>query len=267
MVRDAAPSFRLIAYERVSTARQGASGLGLEAQRQTIDGFAQSRGADLIGRFTEVESGKNPDRPELGKAIQLARLTGATLVIAKLDRLSRNAAFLLTLRDSGVKFLAVDMPEANDLTVGIMALVAQQEREAISRRTKEALAVAKARGVKLGNPNGAAALRRAGKGGAPLRTAIALNADRHAESLARVLADIRAQGHTTLRAIAGALNDRGMLTRRGGRWHVSNARNLIRRLSTICCYKPSGVMARSNGGIVTGPAETGSNLLSGGIET
>ena len=117
--------------------------MGIEAQRTTIDAFAASRGAEVLARFTEVESGRNPDRPELGKAIHLSRLTGATLVIAKLDRLSRNAAFLLTLRDSGVKFLACDMPEANDLTVGIMALVAQQEREAISRRTKEALAVAK----------------------------------------------------------------------------------------------------------------------------
>lgn len=119
----AAPRF--IAYERVSTQRQGASGLGLEAQRQTIDAFARSRGAEVLARFTEVESGRNPDRPELGRALHLSKVTGATLVIAKLDRLSRNAAFLLTLRDSGVRFLAVDMPEANDLTVGIMALVAQ----------------------------------------------------------------------------------------------------------------------------------------------
>ena len=224
---------RFIAYERVSTARQGASGLGLEAQRQSIDRFAEARSADLIGRFTEVESGRNPDRPELGAAIRLARLTGATLVIAKLDRLSRNAAFLLTLRDSGVKFLAVDMPEANDLTVGIMALVAQAEREAISRRTKEALAVAKARGVRLGNPNGAAALRRAGKGGVELREAVARNADRHASGLAPVLADIRAEGHLSLRAIAAALNHRGMLTRRGGQWHVSNVRNLLRRSGSL----------------------------------
>jgi DNA invertase Pin-like site-specific DNA recombinase len=221
---------RFVAYERVSTARQGTSGLGLEAPRKTIEDFARSRDAALTGRFTEVESGRNPDRPELGKALYLAKVTGATLVIDKLDRLSRNAAFLLTLRDSGVRFLAVDMPEANDLTVGIMALVAQAEREAISRRTKEALAVAKARGVKLGNPNGAAALRRAGKGGVALREAVAANADRHAQDLAPVLQALREQGVTSLRGIAAALNERGMLTRRGGKWHVSNLKNLLVRL-------------------------------------
>ena len=144
---------RFIAYERVSTARQGASGLGLEAQRHSIDAFAQARGATVLARFTEVESGKTADRPELAKALHLSRITGAVLIIAKLDRLSRNAAFLLTLRDSGVKFLAVDMPGANELTIGLMALVAQAEREAISQRTKEALAVAKARGIMLGNPS------------------------------------------------------------------------------------------------------------------
>ena len=105
----------------------------------------------MLAPFTEVESGRNADRPELGKALHLAKVTGATLVIAKLDRLSRNAAFLLTLRDSGVR-LAVDLPEANDLTVGIMALVAQPEREAILRRTKEALAVAKEPRGAVGNP-------------------------------------------------------------------------------------------------------------------
>ena len=225
-----AATIRFIAYERVSTARQGASGLGMEAQRQAIDRFATSRSAEVLARFTEVESGRNPNRPELTKAIQLARLTGATLVIAKLDRLSRNAAFLLTLRDSGVHFLAVDMPEANDLTVGIMALVAQAEREAISRRTKEALAVAKSRGVKLGNPNGADALRRAGKGGVALRAAVSANAESHANGLAAVLLDIHSESHTTLRSIAAELNRRGMMTRRGGQWHVSNVRNLIGRL-------------------------------------
>jgi DNA invertase Pin-like site-specific DNA recombinase len=150
---DLAAGQRLVAYERDSTARQGASGLGLEAQRK------------VLARFTEVESGRKSDRPEQGKALYLAKVAGATLVIAKLDRLSRNAAFLLGLRDSGVQLVAVDMPEANDLTVGMMALVAQEEREAISRWTKEASAVAKARGVKLGNPNRAERLRRAGLGG------------------------------------------------------------------------------------------------------
>jgi DNA invertase Pin-like site-specific DNA recombinase len=224
---------KFVAYERVSTARQGRSGLGLEAQRKAIDDFAQSRRAEVIGRFTEVESGQKDARPELTMALHLAKLTGATLVIAKLDRLSRNAVFLLTLRDSGVRFLAVDMPEANDLTVGIMALVAQQEREAISRRTKEALAAAKARGVKLGNPNGAAALKRAGKGGAALRTTVSRNANRFATDLAKVVGDIQGEGDITLRAIAAALNKRGILTRRCGRWHVSSVRNLLRRIERV----------------------------------
>ena len=220
-----------MAYERVSTARQGASGLGLEAQRNAIDSFAALRQATILARFTEVESGKTSDRPELTRALHLARITGAVLIIAKLDRLSRNAAFLLTLRDSGVKFLACDLPEANELTIGIMALVAQAEREAISRRTKEALAVAKARGVRLGNPNGAEALRRAGKGAVALRAAVVANAERHAMDLAPVLEALRATGITTLRGIAAELNARGMRTRRGGQWHVSNVGNLLRRVN------------------------------------
>ena len=220
---------RLVAYERVSTARQGASGLGLEAQRKTIEDFATSRGAEVLARFTEVESGRKADRPELLKALHLAKVTGATLVIAKLDRLSRNAAFLLALRDSGVRFIAVDMPEANDLTVGIMALVAQAEREAISRRTKEALAVAKARGVKLGNPNGAASLRRAGKGCVALRAAVSANAAAFAADLEPVVANIRTAGPTSLRAIAEELTERGIRTRRGGAWGVGNVKQILAR--------------------------------------
>ena len=204
--------------------------MGLAAQRQAIEAFVAQRGGQLLARFTEVESGRNPDRTELARALHLARVTGALLVIARLDRLSRNAAFLLTLRDSGVRFAAADMPEANDLTVGVMALVAQAEREAISRRTTEALAAAKARGVKLGNPNGAAALRRAGKGGEALRAVVCQNADDFAAALAPVLEAIRSEGHTTLRAIADQLNARGMMTRRGGKWHVSNVRNLLIRI-------------------------------------
>ncbi len=224
---------KIVAYHRVSTARQGISGLGLEAQTKAIEDFARARSAELIGSFTEVESGNNNARPELAEAVHLAKVTGATLVIAKLDRLSRNAVFLLTLRDSGVKFIAADMPDANDLTVGIMALVAQQEREAISRRTKEALAAAKARGIKLGNPNGAAALRRAGKGNKAGVLAIKANADQHAANLAPVVGALRSEGVTSLGPIAEALNQRGMLTPRGGRWHKSSVRNLLDRLDRI----------------------------------
>jgi len=148
-------------------------------------------------------------------------------VIAKLDRLSQNAAFLLTLRDSGVRFVAIEMPEANDLTVRIVALVAHAEREAISRRTKEAPAVAKARRVMLGNPNGAESLGRAGKGGAALRAAVSANAAAFAADLAPMLADIRAEGHTSLRAIATELTARGIRTPRGGVRGVGNATALL----------------------------------------
>ena len=188
-----------------------------------------SRGAKVLARFTEVESGRKADRPELAKALHHAKVTGAVLVIAKLDRLSRNAAFLLALRDSSVRFVAVDMPEANDLTVGIMALVAEAEREAISRRTKDALAVAKARGVKLGNPNGAESLRRADEGGVALRAAVVANAAAFAADLASVVADIRAGGATSLRAVAAELTARGIRTRRGGKWGVGNVKALLGR--------------------------------------
>lgn len=224
---------RLVAYERVSTARQGLSGLGLEAQRRAIGDFAAARRAEVLARFTEVESGRRTDRPELAKALHLAKVTGSTLIIARLDRLSRNAAFLLALRDSGVRFVAVDMPEANDLTVGIMALVAEAEREAISRRTKEALAAARSRGVRLGNPNGAASLRRAGKGGVALRATVSANAAAFAADLAPVLADIRAAGHTSLRAIAAELTARGIRTRRGGMWGVGNVKAAMDRIAGL----------------------------------
>ena len=135
VVQAGAGRTRLVAYMRVSTQKQGRSGLGLDAQRVAIEEYARARDAEILQTHVEIESGRRSDRPELGKAIQIARLTGSVLVIAKLDRLSRNASFLLTLRDSGVRFVAADIPDANELTVGIMALVAQQEREAISRRT------------------------------------------------------------------------------------------------------------------------------------
>src|SRR6056297_3264300 len=199
-------------------------------ERDDRNDEAAERGASLVGRFTEVESRRKADRPELTRALHLAKVTGATLVIAKLDRLSRDAVILLTLRDGGVRFVAADMPEANDLTVGIMALVAEQERRAISRRTKEALAAAKARGVRLGNPTGAAALRRSPDGGAALRRTVSANADAFARDLAPVVEAIRAEGVTSLRGIAEALNARGIRTRRGARWRVSNVGDLLARL-------------------------------------
>jgi DNA invertase Pin-like site-specific DNA recombinase len=194
MVRNADAVPKLVAYEQVSTARQRRSGLDLAAQRKAIEDYAATKGGTILARFTEVESGRRNDRPELERALQLARVTAATLVIAKLDRLSRNAAFLLTLRDGGVRFVACDMPEANDLTAGITALVAQQEREAISRRTKEPLAAAKARGVKLGNPNCAAAPSRAGEDGSALRATLRQNADAHSEALAPLVPSLRVEG-------------------------------------------------------------------------
>jgi len=224
---------KIVAYQRVSTARQGASGLGLEAQTHAINEYARQREATILETFTEVESGKNNDRPELTKALHLAKVTGSTLVIAKLDRLSRNASFLLALRDSGVKFIAADMPDANELTVGIMSLVAQQEREAISKRTKDALQAAKARGVKLGNPNGADALKRAGKGNKAGVETIKLKADRHAANLKPVIDALKAEGVTSLNEIAKSLNKKGMLTQRKGRWHKTTVKNLIERIEKL----------------------------------
>lgn len=140
-----------VTYFRVSTQKQGASGLGLDAQRETVSRFVASNDGAIIGEFTEVESGKNSEREELEKAIALARAKGATLLVAKLDRLSRDVKFIFELRESGAKFIACDLPEFNTLTLGIFAAFAQYEREIISARTKDGLAQAKKRGVKLGN--------------------------------------------------------------------------------------------------------------------
>jgi DNA invertase Pin-like site-specific DNA recombinase len=223
----------IIAYLRVSTQKQGQSGLGLEAQKEAIESFARQRGATVKKTFIEIESGKHSDRPKLNEALYLAKVTRATLCIAKLDRLSRNAAFLLALRDSGVKFIAADMPDANELTVGILAVVAQAEREAISRRTKEALQAAKARGTKLGNPRGAECIRRAAKGNVDALKAIVDNANRHAEDLRPVIDSLRKQGLMSLGSIAQSLNDLEMHTPRGGLWYKSSVKNLLDRLKTL----------------------------------
>src|SRR3954452_8738746 len=151
---------RFIAYYRVSTDKQGQSGLGLEAQRKTVTDYLNGGAWALIGEFTEVESGKRDDnRPVLAKALAACRAHGATLVIAKLDRLARNVAFISRLMEGGVEFVAVDFPTANRLTIHILAAVAEHEREMISARTKAALQAAKARGVKLGNPRAAEAAK------------------------------------------------------------------------------------------------------------
>lgn len=222
---------KLVAYHRVSTTKQGNSGLGLEAQQAAIEAYAGRTGACIVESFTEIESGKRNERPELLKALHHAKVTGAVLVIAKLDRLSRNAAFLLTLQDSGVRFVATDMPDANNLTVGIMALVAQQEREAISNRTKEALQAAKARGKKLGNPNGAAALLRAGKGNAAGVLAVKTKAQEYAQEMQAVVTNLQAQGKTSLGGLAEALNEGGYKTPRGGAWHKTSVKNLLNRFA------------------------------------
>ena len=222
---------KIVTYLRVSTARQGSSGLGLEAQRAAIQSFADSRKASIVQEFLEIESGKNNERPQLAAALHLAKVTGSVLVIAKLDRLSRNAAFLLALRDSGVKFIAADMPDANELTVGIMALVAQQERQAISQRTKDALKAAKARGQKLGNPNGAAALVRADKGNEKAVTTIKAKADAYAADLKPIIQAITKTGIVSLGGIAKELTARGISTARGGLWTKANVSNLLARIA------------------------------------
>lgn len=239
---------KAVAYYRVSTAAQGRSGLGLDAQRAAVAEVTSSRRMTLLTEFTEVESGSRNDRPELARALHHAKVTGAVLVIAKLDRLSRNAAFLLTLRDSGVRFIAADIPDANDVTIGVLAVIAQAEREAISQRTKAALAAVKAKLddgedyvsrrssrplTRLGNPNGAAALRRAGFGTERAAASTRAQADEYARDLRPVVERMRSEGATSLNALAHALTSEGMRTPRGGRWHASSVANLLRRLEDL----------------------------------
>lgn len=214
-----------IAYYRVSTDRQGRSGLGLEAQRQAVEDFLNGREWEVVGAFTEVESGKRKDRPELAKAIEACKRQNARLVIAKLDRLARNVAFVANLMEGGIDFVACDIPEANRLTIHILAAVAEHERELISQRTKAALQAAKARGVRLGSPNPR-------KGSIQGVQANKESADRFAANVRPLIDDIRAMGITTLRGIAKTLNVRGVSTARGGSWHAATVRNLLQRTGT-----------------------------------
>jgi DNA invertase Pin-like site-specific DNA recombinase len=217
-----------VSYLRVSTGRQGRSGLGLESQRKAVEDFLNGGSWDLAKEFVEVESGKNSDRPVLADAIKACRLYGAKLVIAKLDRLSRNAHFLLGLKEAGVDFVCADMPSANRLTVGIMAMVAEEEGRMISARTKAALAAAKRRGVQLGgynkNPKLTARARKAGQ------EANARKAAERAADLAPVISELQAVGKTSLRAIAAGLNERGIPTARGtGSWSAAQVMRVIAR--------------------------------------
>lgn len=220
---------KYVAYLRVSTQRQGRSGLGLDAQKEAVRNFVSTRGGQLLApEYVEVESGKRSGRPELGKALQRCRVTGATLVVAKLDRLSRNAAFLMMLRDSGVGFVAADLPEANTMTVGVMAVVAQHEREAISQRTKAALAAAKARGVKLGGKRkGAGNIRRYQADGV---RAAQERADKLAQDRLPEVERLRNEG-LSLNAIARRLDADGWLTSRGGRWTATAVKRTLVRAS------------------------------------
>jgi DNA invertase Pin-like site-specific DNA recombinase len=220
----------MVAYYRVSTQKQGRSGLGLSAQKAAIEAYRASTRARIVAEYTEVESGKKNERPQLAKALRQAKVTAAVLVIAKLDRLARSATFLLALRDSGCKFIAADMPDANTLTVGIMALIAQHEREMISQRTREALKAAKRRGQKLGNPHGARPLLRAGRDRGAAAAAIRAKAARHAEDLRPIIAELRGDGIEGAAAIARELNEREIQTPRAARWHPSSVRNLLARL-------------------------------------
>jgi DNA invertase Pin-like site-specific DNA recombinase len=205
---------KFVAYFRVSTDRQGKSGLGLEAQRKSVLDFLDGGRWSLVAEFTEVESGKRSDRPQLAKALDACRRQKAKLVIAKLDRLSRNLAFIATLMESGVEFVAVDNPHANKLTVHILAAVAQHEREMISERTKAALKAARARGTRLGNPR----LDEAAKRGT---AALKANARRFAANVLPIIREIEKAGAASLNAIAAKLNERNVPTARGGRWtHV-----------------------------------------------
>jgi len=231
---------RTINYYRISTPKQGRSGLGLEAQRAAVEAFCASRGWLKLDEYKEQESGKRNDRPELVKALHHAKVSGSTLVIAKLDRLSRNVAFLAQLQEAGVDFVAADMPDANELTIHIMAAMAQAERKAISKRTKEALAVAKARGCKadgtpfkagrLGNPMGAKAFGTY-KGNGAAVAAIKEKSSAFAADVMPIIDAIKADGHTSLRAIAKELNARGIVTARGGKWGPQSVSDLVRTAS------------------------------------
>jgi DNA invertase Pin-like site-specific DNA recombinase len=216
---------KYISYLRVSTAKQGQSGLGLEAQRAAVASFLNGGNWQVLEEIVEIESGKSHrNRPELQRALAACKVYGAKLIISRLDRLSRDPVFLLSLRDAGIDFVCCDNPQATRLTIGVLAMVAEQEREAISTRTKSALQADKARGVKLGNPRPETAgfhNRRAAK-------AAQESADKFAELIRPLLEGDLAR--LSANSTAQELNRRGVQTPRGGTWTATSILNLKARL-------------------------------------
>jgi len=222
-----APSLapRFVGYLRVSTDKQGRSGLGLEAQRAAVVRHAAVSGGSIIGEHVEVESGRKKDRPQLAAALADCRARRAVLVIAKLDCLARNVHFVAGLMESGLEFIASDMPTLNRLTVHILAAVAEEQARMISARTKAALAAAKARGVRLGNPH---LLTRCPVLAGRAREMQQAEARRRTKAVLPYLEQARAAGATTLWQLADALMKRGMPAPRGGeRWHPAQVRRVL----------------------------------------
>lgn len=224
------PKSRFVPYYRVSTQKQGRSGLGLEAQQASVGEYLQRVGGAELAAFIEVESGRKNDRPKLQAAILRCKQSNATLLVAKLDRLSRNAAFLMNLRDSGVQFEAIDIQGANSMTVGVLALVAQHEAEAISARTKAALAARRARGLPMGNPRDMSAYaKRASRLGNAANRA---KAQDRAKLIAPAIDQAQAEGHTSLHQIAAYLNERTITTPRGKQWTATAVKNALAMIET-----------------------------------
>jgi DNA invertase Pin-like site-specific DNA recombinase len=225
---------RVVSYLRVSTSQQGRSGLGLEAQRAAVARFAEAEGIEAIGEFVEIETGKGSDaldcRPQLAAALAQAKLMGAAVIVAKLDRLSRDVAFVAGLMAQRVPFIVAELgADCDPFLLHIYAALAEKERALISTRTKAALAAARARGVKLGNPNGAAHLRP--YGGEAGRAALVAGADDRAKALAATIEGLKAEGITSANRIAKALNKRSIATARGGKWTARSVLNLTARLA------------------------------------
>ena len=217
-----------IAYYRVSTARQGRSGLGIEAQRDAVTRFAAAEEFELIGEFIEVETGKGADaldrRPQLAAALATGRAERCPVIVAKLDRLSRDVAFVAGLMAEKVPFIVAELGrDADPFMLHLYAALAEKERRLISERTRAALAARKAQGARLGN------LRNARQAAALGREILTEGADAFAANVMPVIESLRASGVADLRGLASALNNRGIRTARGGRWHVSNVKNVIDR--------------------------------------